>query len=114
MKLKPITQNHEVWYECQVCAAIFDRRMQGSTCPECGASTGRKAGKFKKLLMSILIGVLLTACTPHKFAARQKQCRNAQEFAQYLHSVPSHKDPLRTYLFWDIRPKNHWPFNYLQ
>lgn len=69
---------------------------------------------MKTVILLMLAAFLLTGCSFNKYAIRQKQCRLSQEFAQTLHSVPACKDPLRTYLLWDMRPKGRWPFNFLQ
>lgn len=28
--------NHEIWHQCHVCNWLFDRRLRGDVCPNCG------------------------------------------------------------------------------
>lgn len=53
-----MTKNHEIWIECQ-CGCIFDARMNGTVCPQCGRIVS--IGKTFKLIgfMIILLIILL-------------------------------------------------------
>lgn len=117
MKLETQLPNHEIWTEC-TCGAIYDARMHGTACPECGANTplNRKvftfaaAFSFTVIMLLFAIGLLATSCISRQYGYRHHRNTVAQKVLQYEHCRPDKYGEWKVCQHFNERPKNHWPF----
>ena len=112
---EPVEGNHEIWTECP-CGCIFDARLNGTVCPQCGRiiTLNRTLKLIGAMCIVVILLLLFGACTPLKYHCRQRSNHKAQQVQQYQSSRCSLDDPMRSYRNWDRRPQNHWPFNFLR
>jgi len=117
MKLQANQPNHEIWTEC-TCGAIYDARIHGSVCPECGADTpiNRKAFAFSAcfslvvILLFLAIVLLVSSCGITKqYGYRHHRNTVAQKVIQYEASKPYRWGDWKACQHFSERPKGHWP-----
>ena len=124
--------NHEIWNTCSQCGTVFDERLYGNSCPECGFTVAKiLSTNLYPIAIFILFLLIGSSCTTHrnvphrshsfatkvaqtKYKVRQHRNNIAQRKLQYDACRPKRMSDWRACINFADRPHSRWPFNFLQ
>lgn len=111
MKLSTKLPNHEIYTECTKCGAIYDQRMHGNSCPECGFTFERMfSNHIFAIAILILFCLIGSSCGITKqYGYRHHRNTVAQKVIQYEASKPYRMGDWKACMHFSERPKCHWP-----